>query len=46
MDNKQIAAISPDWFKAKSEEVKGAGYPSLVDVPQPRPLPGLNSFDG
>ena len=39
MDNKTVSRIAPDWFEAKSREVKGQGYPSLSDVPATTPPP-------
>jgi hypothetical protein len=39
MDNKTVSRIAPDWFEAKSKEVKGQGYPSLNDVPAAVPPP-------
>jgi hypothetical protein len=39
MENKTVARIAPEWFEAKSKEVKGQGYPSLTDVPAVVPPP-------
>jgi hypothetical protein len=39
MENKTVAMIAPEWFEAKSKEVKGQGYPSLNDVPATVPPP-------
>jgi hypothetical protein len=39
MDNKTISQVAPEWFEAKSREVKGEGYPSLSDVPEVRVPP-------
>lgn len=39
MENKTVSRIAPDWFEAKSKEVKGQGYPKLSDVPPTVPTP-------
>ena len=39
MENRTVSRIAPEWFEAKSKEVKGQGYPSLSDVPTAAPTP-------
>jgi hypothetical protein len=39
MDSKTVSQMAPEWFAAKSKEVKGEGYPSLNDVPDTIPPP-------
>ncbi len=40
MQQSYISQIAPDWFEAKAQEVKGAGYPELADIPVARPVEG------
>ena len=40
MEQTAINQIAPEWFEAKTAEVKGEGYPKFSDIPQVRPFSG------
>lgn len=40
MEQSAISQIAPEWFEAKTAEVKGEGYPKLTDIPEVRPVTG------
>jgi hypothetical protein len=40
MEQTAISQIAPEWFEAKTVEVKGEGYPELADIPEVRPFSG------
>lgn len=40
MEQTAISQIAPEWFEAKTAEVKGEGYPELADIPEVRPFSG------